>query len=360
MTNEVQGEQGLGVPFTWNLVTRNLHGHPLLRKQLSRRVQGLGKHLRDYPPDGVHLHVLIEKNPHRTLYTTSLTLRLPKHILHTEKNAPEPILSLDRAFDALEREVEKVKGHQRKEEEWKRKARRQRLAQVRAVGFAPEPLPEGEGPQEPRAVIVDFLERQYRRLVEHVRRHVRHDEFSGDLPPHAVDPRGVVDTVVQYVLGHWREKPANVGWLVWVFRLLHEELRRRRRMFQRAAAERVFVDQEAKRPDEDDLAAGYDAEQPLDIIVREFEPVITELRELVPDPAAPNPEMTVERRELLEAVQHLVQSWPRAERDVFELHFVEGFSIPEVALVTGLEPRRVKEIASVIQERVRKALAGEV
>lgn len=355
---ETQQSPEQGVPFPWNLVTRNLHGHPLLRKQLSRRVQSLGKHLRDYPPDGVHLHVLLEKNPHRTRYTTALTLRLPKHILHTEKAAPEPILALDKAFEALVREVEKVKGHQRKEEDWKRKARRAQLPRVRATGFAPEPLPPGEGPQEPRAVVMDFLKRHYRRMVEHVRRHVRHDEFSGDLPARAVDPRGVADTVVQHVLLHWREKPANVGWLVWVFQLLHKELARRRRMFRRAQTERVPVDQETKRPDEDDLAAGYDAEQPLDLIVREFEPVITELRELVPDPAAPNPELTAERHELLEAVQKFVQTWPRAEKDVFELYFVEGFTVPEVALVTGLEPQRVKELVSVIQERLRAALAG--
>lgn len=356
---ETQEGQTQLVPFSWNLVTRNLHGHPLLRKQLSRRLQLLGKHIRDYPPDGVHLHLLLEKNPHRTLYSAALTLRLPKHILHAEKTAREPILALDKSFDALVREVERVKGHQRKEEEWKRKARRQALPQIRASGFAPEPLAEGEGPQDVRAVVVDFLKRHYRRMVEHVRRHVRHDEYSGELPPHAVDPRGVADAVVRHVLQRWHEKPANVGWLVWIFRLLHEELRRRRRMFQRARMERVSIDQETERPDKDDLASGYDAEQPLDIIVREFEPVLTELRELVPDPFSPSPEVAVERRELLEAVQHLVQTWSRPERDVFELYFVEGFSVPEVSLVTGLESRRVKELVNAIQERIRAALAGE-
>lgn len=358
--SETQGNSQPGFPFTWNLVTRNLHGHPLLRKQLSRRLQSLEKHLRHYPADGVHLHVLLEKNPHRTMYTSTLTLRLPRHILHTEKAAREPILALDKSFDALVRAVERLKSHQRKEEEWKRKGRRQRLPVLRALGFAPEPLPEGEGPQEPQAVIVEFLKRHYRRMVEHVRRHVRHDEFAGELPPRAVDPRGVADAVVQHVLLHWREKPANMGWFVWIFHLLHNELRRRRRQFRRAQLEQVPVEQETKRPDEEDLAAGYDAEQPMDIIVREFEPVITELRELVPDPSSPNPELTVERRELLEALQQLVQTWPRAERDVFELYFVEGFSLLEVSLVIGLELQRVKELVNVIQERLREALAGSL
>lgn len=346
------------VPFPWNYVTRNMIGHPLLRKQMVRRVQALGKHLRDYPPDGVLLHVLVEKNPHRDIYTASLTLRLPRHILHSDKTAREPILALDKAFTALEREVEKVKGHQRREEEWKRRERRARLRVAKSLGFAREPLPEGAGPQERRAVVIDFLKRHYHRMLEHVRRHIRHDEWSGELPPHAVDARGVVDEVVQKILRDWQRKPADVGWLVWFFRLLHEELQRRRLEFKRWAEERLPIDAETKRPDEEDLAAGFDAEQPLDIIVREYEPVLTELRELVPDPNVPSPEEAVERRELLEALQKTVQTWPRVERDVFELHFVQGFSEEEVAQVLRADVKKVRELISRIQSKLRDAISG--
>ncbi len=126
-------------PFTWNIVTRNLMGHPLLRKQLTRRVRSLGKRLVHYPPDGVHLHVLLEKNPHRDLFAASLTLRLPRHILHAEKTAREPILCVDKAFDAMEREVEKLRAGQRREDKWKRKERRQLL---RAMKLPSRCLPE--------------------------------------------------------------------------------------------------------------------------------------------------------------------------------------------------------------------------
>ncbi len=339
--------------FSWNLVTRNLIGHPLLRKQLSRRVQALGKLLRHYPPDGVHLHVLLEKNPHRDLFTATLTLRLPRHILHTEKTAHEPILALDKAFKALAREIDKLKAHQRREEEWKRKERRERLHVLKATGFASEPLPESEGPQDRLAVVVDFLKRHYRRMLEHVQRHIRHDEWSGEIPPHAVDARGVVDEVVRKVLRDWRRKPADTGWLVWFFRLIHEEWERRRREFRRAAQERVSVDTDVKRPDEEDLTAGFDAEQPLDIIVREYEPVLTELRELVPDPSAPSPEEELQRRELLQSLQKAIQEWPRLEKDVFELYFAQGFDESEVAQILRLDVARVREAVAKIQQRIR-------
>lgn len=346
------------VPFTWNLVTRNLIGHPLLRKQLSRRVTALGKLLRHYPPDGVHLHVLLEKNPHRDIFMASLTLRLPRHILHSEKTAREPILALDKAFAALEREVEKLKAEQRGEPEWKRQERRQRLKSLKSTGFAPEPLAEGEGPQDQFAVVVDFLKRHYLRMLEHVRRHVRHDEWSGELPPHAVDPRGVVDEVVRKILRDWQRKPKDIGWLVWFFRLLHRELERRRRELREAAEERVPIDAEARRPDEEDLTAGFDAEQPLDIIVREYEPVLTELRELVPDPNTSSPEDLIERRELLEGLQKTVQQWPRLEKDVFELYFVQGFDEIEVAEILRIDPQKVRETVAGIQARIRQTLVG--
>lgn len=344
--------------FPWNLVTRNMIGHPLLRKHLTRRVHALGKLLRNYPPDGVHLHVLLEKNPHRDNYVASLTLRLPRHIMHADKTSREPILAMDKAFAALEREVEKLKGYQRREQEWKRRERRAQLRVAKSRGFAQEPLPEGVGPQERLAVVIDFLKRHYNRMIEHVRRHIRHDEWSGELPARAVDARGVVDEVVQKVLRNWRRKPADMGWLVWFFRLLHEELQRRRLEFRQAAEGRVPIDAETKRPDEEELTAGFDAEQPLDIIVREFEPVFAELRELVPDPNASPPEELVERRELLEALQRTVQTWPRAEKDVFELHFVQGLTEEEVALVLRVSVNKVRELIGRVQSKLRDAMAG--
>jgi hypothetical protein len=35
---------------------------------------------------------------------------------------------------------------------------------------------------------------------------------------------------------------------------------------------------------------------------------------------------------LLEPLQTAVQNWPRAERDIFELYFIEGFEPDEIAM----------------------------
>ena len=37
----------------WNLVTKNLHGHELLRKKIHQKISKLEKHLKHFPADSV-------------------------------------------------------------------------------------------------------------------------------------------------------------------------------------------------------------------------------------------------------------------------------------------------------------------
>ena len=61
--------------FSWNLVTRNLHGHELLRKKIHEKITKLEKHLKHFPPDTVHLQIALERHPKKPLHTAALTLR---------------------------------------------------------------------------------------------------------------------------------------------------------------------------------------------------------------------------------------------------------------------------------------------
>jgi ribosome-associated translation inhibitor RaiA len=45
----------------WNLVTRNLHGHELLRKKVHQKISKLEKHLCKFPQGTVHLHISLDE-----------------------------------------------------------------------------------------------------------------------------------------------------------------------------------------------------------------------------------------------------------------------------------------------------------
>lgn len=339
----------------WNLVTRDLHGHELLRKKLVQKIGKLTRHLRRFPPDTVHLLVALEKHPRREEYKAALTLRVPSNILRAEKTSGDVIQALDQAVKVLLRELESLKAELRRETFWKRKARRAGLHRLKAAGFAPEPQPEGQGPQNLGDVIRALLAEHYQRLLRFVRRQLWHDVTAGELPADAVDPRAVVDEVARRALREPGRKPADMSWLLWLFVLARQELNRRRRELKTRQKVVVPLEREVEVPGEA-LAEGYDPEQPLDVIERQLEPTMALTEELIPDPRSEPPDRSVARRELLAELRRMVSRWPRQEREAFELHFVEGFEPDEVAMILGLSAAQGRALIQQIQERLRQTL----
>ena len=116
----------------WNVVTKNFHGHEQLRKKIVEKITKLEKHLSHFPPGTVHLHIALDHNPKKNFFTAALTLRVPSHILHSEKTAPDVIKAFDDSVRALLRELENLKCDLRHEKLWKHKARREELHEHKA------------------------------------------------------------------------------------------------------------------------------------------------------------------------------------------------------------------------------------
>ena len=340
--------------FSWNLVTKNLHGHELLRKKIHEKITRLEKHLKHFPPDTVHLQIALERHPKKPLHTAALTLRVPSNILHSKKSAPDVIKAFDDAVRALFRELESLKAELRRETFWKRKERREQLHQIKADGFAAEPLSEGTGPQQIKDVVREFFQQHYPRLLRHAARHIRHDELIGDIPKGALDAPEIVDEVGRQVFGEARQKPKQMSWPLWFYHLIHEELRRQRRIFRSKQIEEVPLDETKTLPEDAEADEGYDAEQPLNIIEQELQPPVVRAEDLFPDPHAVPPDRTLAQKDLLEHLQHDMRKWPRPEREAFELYFVEGLEPGEVARVTAQTLKKVREIIASVQGKLRE------
>jgi ribosomal subunit interface protein len=337
----------------WNLVTKHLHGHELLRKKLRQKIAKLEKHLQHFPPDTVHLHVALERNPKKEFYTAALTLRVPSNILRSEKSSPDLIKAFDDAVKSLLRELESLKAQLRRDTFWKRKERREQLRQLKAARFAAEPQTEGVGPQSLGDVIRELLASHHARLLRYVRRHLWHAVTARELPANAIDPRAVVDEVARRALAAPERKPDKLSYLLWLYVLARQELARRRKALQAQAEETVSLEKVQALEDDGAEAEGYDAEQPLDIIERELEPPVVPTGDVLPDPAAVSPAEIVSRRELLAELRRTANAWPRPEREVFELHFVEGFEPDEVAMILGQPVASVRKLIEAVQQRVR-------
>ena len=127
--------------LSWNLATKDLHGHELLRKKLEEKTKKLEKHLRHYPAGSVHLQIVLERHPRKPLFVAKLTLHVPSNILRSEKSAWDVIKAFDDAVKALLRELASLKADLRREAYWKRKERRKELHALKSAGAAYELMP---------------------------------------------------------------------------------------------------------------------------------------------------------------------------------------------------------------------------
>lgn len=111
----------------WQIVNRNLTPGVTVRSKLSEKIAALSKLLVHFPPDSVHLQVVLGKLAKKGLFDVRLTLRLPSHTLHAEKTGTDLLVTINTAIQALRREVMSHNAGLRGDYRWKRPARRARL-----------------------------------------------------------------------------------------------------------------------------------------------------------------------------------------------------------------------------------------
>ena len=106
--------------LNWTLVAKRMRPHGQLQKKLQEKIAKLETHLEHFPEDASHLSVVLEHNPKKSLFISSLTLRLPSNTLRAEKYGVAPITSFDQAVKALLREIAGLKSSLRHESEWRK------------------------------------------------------------------------------------------------------------------------------------------------------------------------------------------------------------------------------------------------
>lgn len=338
----------------WNIITRNIQLNEQLQGEVRQKLTRLEEHIHHFPQDKVHLQIAFESQAEKPLCTAQLTLRVPSNILHSEASAPDPMTAFDAALQTLLGELESGKARRRREAFEKPEAREQPQAGAKGE-FTPAPQPYGTGPQNLQDIIRELFQQHYHRLLHHARRHIRHEELTGDLPVGALDARDIVDEVARQAEANPRRKPKKMSWLVWLFHLLHQELRRQREHLKQEQAEAIPIERRTTLPELEPKAL-----QPLEQVVeKEIEPQIIRTEDVIPNPEAVPPDRFVEEKELLEELQEAIQNWPQPEREVFELYFVQGFEPDEIAQITGHPLKQVKETLAAVQGRLRQELLQE-
>ncbi|MBX6376890.1 MAG: sigma-70 family RNA polymerase sigma factor [Acetobacteraceae bacterium] len=305
---------GTAEHFRWNIVTKEVHGHPQLRKRLRRGIARLERHLQTFPPDAVHLQIRLdgEAQPNRIL--AALTLRLPSNILHAEKAHADAARAVEEAVSVLVHQLDALKERLRREPVWKRKARRERIT------FAAEPLPPGAGPEAAGEIERSLFELHRPGLARYARRLL--SRAAPSLPPERVEAEvtDLIGEAADKLPALLADKPARMSERAWHYRLVRDALQAQLRKVGAAPA----------------------AAPPAS-----------------PVPPAPPAEEDRVRQALVAALDQALEGLSDAEREIFDLHFHEGFAPDEVAMVMGRPPAEVRRTIEQLSDRLHEALRYE-
>jgi DNA-directed RNA polymerase specialized sigma24 family protein/ribosome-associated translation inhibitor RaiA len=298
--------------FSWNVVTRGLHGHPLLRQRIHSKLRILERHLQHFPPDAVHLLIALERHPRKEEHRAALTLRLPSHVLHADKTARSVIAALSNTMKALLQELKLHKAHLRAEPLWKRKASRKTLK------FSRAPEEGGDLPESLSEVRELFFESHRPRLVRFARRAASRAR-SSHVP--------IAEREAAELVGEAKDKLAALtvrrqpgSDRAQLYRLVREAIGRR-------GTSEVQSAQSSDRSGARDASAQS-----------------SKASSGLP---------------LLPAMDRVLVSLPSFERDVFDLHYVEGFEPDEIAMITGKSLTNVNNALRAIKDRIRQQLQSE-
>ncbi len=341
--------------LTWSMATKRFDRDRTLENRLREKLGELEKHLERFPPDAVHLNVGLERHSRRREFKAALTLRLPSNILRVEKKAEEAFSAFDEAIRVMVRQLEDHKAGLRNEAVWKR---RRRTPEAVAVRFAAAPMANGVAPETLAEIIRDLLKDNYRRFFAYVRRRVERAEAAGLIFRSAIDPRGVLDEAARQALSAPENKPEKLSYRLWIYRLIKDELTRRFERVQQELRDDISLRRQqllhagSRRDRNQDIGGGSEfADETL-------ESAVAELSGILPHPEG-SPGEETEHRDLLDYLHNLAHHWTVTEQHVFALHFVEGLSAFEVALVESMPEDEVNQTVASIQTRLREVLFEE-
>lgn len=354
--------------INWNIVNRSGEAYDAVADRLRPKIAKLEKLLEHFPADAVHLQIVLDTRPADKTYEVSLNLRVPSDVLHVGKESHSLVAAVDEAVHTLVRRLKRLKARYRKDHAWKH--RREPAAPERPAAFAETPLREHEGPQTLTDTVVEVLKRDYERLLGFVSRRLQEHVVAGTLPDGAVDAHDIVNRVAEEVLRHPGLKPEAMDYRAWCSALAFQQTRQAVRRFAREANVSVPFDlgvaPEPPPAGEDDMEPQAFA---LNALQERMEPDEPTLADITPDPQSLPPERGMAERgmaergtgraDLLAGLRRASRAWPAIERETFQLHFLEGMSVDDLAQAFACERSAVAGTVARLRARLQAMLSEQ-
>ncbi len=325
-------------------VSYKVHKTPDIEKEISHQIEKIQKRLQVFRPELVHLKAIIEQNSAREGTLVSLNLRLPSGQLAAQAKAPSPTAAIKAAFDELIQQIGRHKELLRSSHKWRR------------WRGGPQESPEPGVPFEqtlaairPSTISADdigsYVNANLSRLERFVDRELHFRRADEEILEDALSTPEVVDEVIARALGD-HDRPEKLSLEPWLYRLALEAMNE---MTARLHELESPVHLEASRRRQNVQAsdeAGLQFHQPDEGWTRES---------AIPDRRVSTPEQAAYSDEVIALVQAALRGADRTDREAFLLYGIEGFSLDEIAAITGRHPEAVRESVQRARDCVRSA-----
>ncbi len=329
-------------------ISYRLHKSPAVEKETQHQIEKLRKRLQVFRPELIHLKGVVEEVSAREGTSVSLNLRLPSGQMAVQTNAPTAAAAVKGAFEDLLQQVNKHKQILRSSHKWQRGKRGNTVRPSQTVSEVPfeQTLAAVYPPMVSADDVRSYVNVNLARLERFVEREIYFREAQESVAPDQLSKEEVIDETIAAALGDGEEKPERLTLEPWLYRLaLHalDELSRT----DESNGNAVCLEESARQPN----VKGSDEPE---LQFHQPDESITGAT-VIADSRVATPEQIMASDEMLRLIASALRDLGSGPREAFILHTIEGFSVSEIAGITGLPTDRIVAFITAAREHLRKS-----
>ena len=325
-------------------VTYKVHKTPDIEKEISHQIEKIQKRLQVFRPELVHLRAALDENSTREGMVVSLNLRLPSGQLAAQAKAPSPTAAIKAAFDELVQQFGRHKEMLRSRHKWRRWRGGSQETREPGVPFE-QTLAAVLPPTISADDIGSYVNANLSRLERFVDRELHFRRVEDDLPEDGLSTNEVVDEVIARALGG-NDRPEKLSLEPWLYHLALQAMNEMMARLQELDSNVHLEDSRRRQNVQASDEAVLQFHQPDEGWTRESS---------IPDRRVSTPEQSAYSDEVIALVQAALRGADRSDREAFLLYGIEGFSLGEIAAITGRHTEAVRESVQRARDCVRSA-----
>lgn len=317
---------------------------PDIEKEISHQIEKIRKRLQVFRPELVHLKAILDQNSAREGTSVSLNLRLPSGQMTAQEKASNPTAAIKSAFDELLQQINRHKEILRSSHKWRRWRGGAKESPEPGVPFE-QTVAAVLPPTISADDVHSYVNANLSRLERFVDRELYFRRAAQDLSEDSLSSEEVVDEVIARALSDG-DRPERLALEPWLYRLAMQAMDEMSARINEVGTP-VHLEESRRRQNvqaSDEVALQY--HQADEGWTRES---------VIADRRVTTPEQDASSDEMVALVQSALRGADVADREAFLLYGIEGFSLNEIAAITGRDVEAVRESVQRARERVRNA-----